>query len=130
MPGQIRPKFELVRYFMPVLFPISLMTTEFIVTEKKGDTIFPIQSQWERSRANNYIVKSPTRPKFELIRDFMHVFVTCKFDKDPIKCDRENAGTPFSIICQCELSDAMVTTVSIRSAPKPNAAFPPPQRCY
>ena len=73
---------------MPVSsLPVNLMKTEFIVTEKRRDTIFPIQIQWERSRANNSIVKSPTRPKFELIRDFMPVFVPCKFDKDPIKDD-------------------------------------------
>ena len=57
------------------------------------DIFFPIQSQWERSRANNSVVKSPTRPKSKLIRDFMPVLVTCKFDKDPIKGDRENMKT-------------------------------------
>ena len=60
--------------------------------------VFPIQSQWERSRANNSVVKSPTRPKFELIRDFMPVLIICKFDKDPIKGDWENAETPFFLL--------------------------------
>ena len=36
----------------------------------------------------------------------------------------------FPIVCQWELSVAMVTTVLIQSAPKPKAAFPPPKRCY
>ena len=67
------------------------MKTEF----KDEDTIFPIQSQWERSRATNSVVKSVTRPKFEFIRDFMPVLVTCKFDKDLIKDDWENVETPF-----------------------------------
>ena len=47
----------------------------------------PIQNQWERSRANNSVVKSPTWPKFELFRDLLPALVTYKFDKDPIKGD-------------------------------------------
>ena len=73
--------------------PVSLMKTEFVV--KNGETIFPIKSQWERSRANNSIVKSPTQPKFEHIWEFMPVLVTCKFDKDLVKGDWENVGTTF-----------------------------------
>ena len=87
--------------------------------------IFPIQSQWERSRANNSVVKSPTRPKFEVIRDFMPVLVTCKFDEIRLKVTEKRGDTVFPIICQWELSVAMVTTVLIRSALKPKAAFPP-----
>ena len=64
MTGQIWPKFKLVWNFMPVL-----VTCKFDGdwTEKRWRTIFPIQSQWECSRANNSLVKSPARPKFELI---------------------------------------------------------------
>ena len=40
---------------------------------------------------------------------------------------RKRGDTVFSIICQCELSVAIVTTLLIRSVPKPKAAFPPPQ---
>ena len=39
------------------------------------------------SRANNSKVNNPIRPKFELVRAFMSVLITCKFDKDPIKGD-------------------------------------------
>ena len=46
-------------------------------------------------RVNNSVAKSPTRPKFELIRDFMAVLLTCKFDKDLIKGDWENTEKPF-----------------------------------
>ena len=71
---------------MPVLVTCKF-DEDWIQTRKDGDTIFPIQSQWERSRTNNFVVKSLTWPKIELIGDFMPVLVTCKFDKDPIKGD-------------------------------------------
>ena len=84
--GQIRPKFELVRDFTPVLVT-SKFDEDWIHSnwEKMETSFFPIQSQWERSRANNSVVKSWTWPKFEFLRDFMPVLITCKFDKDPIK---------------------------------------------
>ena len=44
----------------------------------------------------NYIVSGPIWPKFELVRDFMHVLVTCKYEKDRIKSNREKVATPFS----------------------------------
>ena len=92
----IRLKFELVRDFMPVLIPCKF-DEDWIHSnwEKMETPIFPIQSQWERSRANNSVVKSLTRPKFELIQDFMPVLITWKFDKDLIKGDWENTETPF-----------------------------------
>ena len=31
------------------------------------------------------VVSGPIWPKFELVRDFMHVLVTCKYKKDGIK---------------------------------------------
>ena len=97
MTGQIGPKFELHRDFMPVL-----VTCKFDEDgthsnlRKDGDTIFPIRSQWEHSRANNSAVKSPTWSKFELIRDFMPVLITCKFDKDPIKVTEKTWTQHFS----------------------------------
>ena len=40
---------------------------------------------FRRSRAANSVVSCPIWPKFELVRDFMHVLVTCKYKKDRIK---------------------------------------------
>ena len=58
----------------------------------------------------------------------MHVLITCKYKKDRIKNKQEKVATSFStIIGQWELSVAMETRVLIQSAPKPYAAFPPPQ---
>ena len=48
-----------------------------------------------RSRAANSVVCSRIRPNFELIQAVMHVIVTYKYEKDPIKSIRENLMTPF-----------------------------------
>ena len=65
---------------------------------------FPILSLWEifrRSRAANFLVSSPIWPKFELVRDFMHVLVTCKYKKDRIKSNGEKVATYKSIGTFC-----------------------------
>ena len=51
-----------------------------------------------RSRTANSVVSGLIWPKFELIRDFMHVLVTCKYKKDRIKNNREKVETSFSIL--------------------------------
>ena len=81
-----------------------------------------------RSRAANSAVLGPIWPNFELVRDVMDILVTCKYEKDPIKNEGARVFTTFSpIITLWELSVAMDTRLLIRSGPKPNAAFPPPQ---
>ena len=56
--------------------------------------------KFPRSKANNSKVNNPIRPKFEIVRAFMPVLVTCKFDKDPIKGEREKAGDIISFTAQ------------------------------
>ena len=78
------------------------------------------------------VVSGPIWPKFEFVRDFMHVLFICRFKKDRIKNNREKVETSFGdiifpIISQWGLSVAMETRVLIQSAPEPYAAFPPPQ---
>ena len=51
---------------------------------------------FRRSRAANSVISGPIWPKFELIRDLMHVLVTCKYKKDRIKNNREKVETSFS----------------------------------
>ena len=51
---------------------------------------------FRRSRAANSVVSGPIWSKFELLRDFMHVLVTCKDKKDRIGSNREKVETPFS----------------------------------
>ena len=60
---------------------------------------FHIIRLWEffrRSRAPNSVVSGPIWPKFELVRGFRHVLVTCKYIKDRVKSNREKVETPFS----------------------------------
>ena len=47
-------------------------------------------------KAANSIVSGPIGPKFEFVRDFMHVLVPCKHKKDRIKNNREKVATSFS----------------------------------
>ena len=44
-------------------------------------------ANFRHSRARNPEVNSLIWPKFELIREFMAVLATCKFDEDPIKTE-------------------------------------------
>ena len=47
--------------------------------------IISLSENFRRSRAANSVVSGPIWPKFELVRDFMHVLITCKYKKDRIK---------------------------------------------
>ena len=70
--------------------PVSLMETEFIVTEKRWRHHFlnyKSIGKKPHSGANNSKVNNPIRPKFGFIRAFMPVLVTSKFDKYLIKGD-------------------------------------------
>ena len=99
--GNQRPKIKLSRAFVPVLVTSnfdddSINMTELHVAWRHH---FPIISLWENfwtSRTANSVVSGPIWPKFELVRDFMHVFVTCKYKKDRIKNNREKVETSFS----------------------------------
>ena len=44
----------------------------------------------------NSKVTNPIRPEFELVKDFMPVLVTSRFDEDPIKNECATVQTPFS----------------------------------
>ena len=48
---------------------------------------------FRRSRAANSIVSGGIWPKIKLIQAFMHVLITCKYEKDPIKNSQENVMT-------------------------------------
>ena len=63
------------------------------------ETVFPHYKSMEifrRSMAANSVVSGPNWPKFELVRDFMHVLVTCKYTKYRIKNNREKVEISFS----------------------------------
>ena len=53
----------------------------------------PLSVVGSGSRAANSIVSGGIWSKFKLIQAFMHVLITCKYEKDPIKNSRENVMT-------------------------------------
>ena len=55
----------------------------------------PMGIFFRHSRAGNSAVGGPIRPKFELVRDLMHVTITCKYKKERMKNNREKVETPF-----------------------------------
>ena len=68
---------------------MSVLATLMMIRSKINELAwrhhFPIISLWEIFRcwrAANSVVSGPIWPKFELVRDFMHVLVTCKYKKD------------------------------------------------
>ena len=104
--GQVTPKW--VVWFGPKSNSIELLclswlpATLMMIRSKMNELAwrhhFLIISIWEifrRSRAANFVVSGPIWPKFELVRDFMHVLVTCKYKKDRIKSNREIWKHPF-----------------------------------
>ena len=132
MSSLIRPEIKLVRAFMPVLVT-SNFDDESIKNERASlETAFSHYKSmgefFRRSRAANSVVCGPNWPKFEFVRDFMHVLVTCKYKKRSDQKQQRKCGDIFfPIISQWGLSVAMETRVLIKSAPKPYAAFPPSQ---
>ena len=101
MSGLIRPEIKLVQAFMLVLVTSSFDDDSIKNERASLETHFPIISLWEffrRSRAANSVVSGLIWPKFELVRDFMHVLVTCKYKKDRIKNNREKVQISFSTL--------------------------------
>ena len=50
---------------------------------------------FRRLRAANSVVRGWIWQNFKLIQALMYVIITCKYEKDPIKNNREKAATPF-----------------------------------
>ena len=62
--------------------------------------IIQSQKKWKhqffrRLRAANSVVHGRMWPNFKLIQALMYVIITCKYEKDPIKNNREKGATPF-----------------------------------
>ena len=55
------------------------------MNELECSQLFPIISQWDFSRPANSEVLNRIWPNFELDRNAMNIFVTCKYEEDPIK---------------------------------------------
>ena len=93
--GQVAPKWVVwsgPKSNSSELLCLSWLPATLMIRSKTNELAwrqhFPVISLWEffrRSRAANSVVSCPIWPKFELVRDFMHGFVTCKYKKDRIK---------------------------------------------
>ena len=62
---------------------------------------------FRRLKAANSVVHGRISLNFELIQALMYIIVTCKYEMNPIKTDRENVMTPFFLLT---LSVAMETS--------------------
>ena len=84
MSGLTGPKIELDRAFMPVLDTSNFDDLSFKNERASMETAFSHYKSmgfFRRSSAANALVSGPIWPKFEFVRDFMHVLVTCKYKK-------------------------------------------------
>ena len=89
---------------MPIVvinnFDDDSMKNERASMEKAFSHYKSMGNYFRCSRAANTIVCGPIWPKFKLVRDFMHVLVTCKYKKDRIKKKKkkktEKVETSFS----------------------------------
>ena len=61
------------------------------VPRKRDDAFFPTVTLSVAMETSGSIW-----PNFELIQALMHVLITCKYEKDPIKNRGENVMTSFS----------------------------------
>ena len=61
-----------------------------IQSEKKWEDQF-----FRRLRAANSVVRGQIWLNFKLIQALMYVIITCKYEKDPIKNNREKVATQF-----------------------------------
>ena len=75
----IWPSIELILYLFS--FPAS-MKNIWLKWTGKANSIFPIQTQWECSRATNSAAEIPILPNFELIQALKPFLVPCKTEND------------------------------------------------
>ena len=61
-----------------------------IQPRKSGDTVYAIITLFVAMETSDLIW-----PNFKLIQALMYVIITCKYEKDLIKNNREKAKTPF-----------------------------------
>ena len=98
--GRICPNFEVILALMHVLITCKY---EKDPIKNSGENVmtsfYPLKVYgifFICSRAANSVVRGRIWPNFELIQALMHIIVTCKYEKDPIKNIQENVMTPFS----------------------------------
>ena len=117
------------------LLCLSWLPATFMVIRSKMNELawrhhFPIitlSEIFQTTRAANSVVSGLIWPKFILIRDFIHVLITCKYKKDRIKKQpRKGRDIIFPIISQWGASAAMETSVLSQSPQDLMQPFPHP----
>ena len=88
------PKLECVGDFMVV--PLTCMNQEDPIKNEGARVLTRLYFFSRRSRAANSKVSGGILPKFELIKAYMAVLVTCKNEEDPIKNEGSIVVTRFS----------------------------------
>ena len=78
---------------------------EIITSSPKGNdahlrAIIQSEKEWKHQffrclRAASSVVRGRIWLNFKLIEALMYVIITCKYEKDPIKNNREKVATPF-----------------------------------
>ena len=72
---------------------------------------------FRRLRAANSVVLGQTWPNCKLIQALMYVIITCKYEKDPIKNNREKGATPGRIANSAKLLCMSSLSVSMKRIP-------------
>ena len=94
--GRVWPNFELIQAFMHVLIACKYEKDQMKNSEENVMTSFcPLKVYgifFRGSRAANSVAHGQISPNFEAL---MYVIITCKYNKDPIKKNREKVATPF-----------------------------------
>ena len=99
--GRILNLFEML---WMCLLPASIKKLRSTSSPKGNDAhlraIIQSEKKWKhqffrRLRAANSLVLGRIWPNFKLIQALMYVIITCKYEKDPIKNNREKGATPF-----------------------------------
>ena len=93
-PDRIWPNFELIQALMYVIVTCKYIKDLFKDNWENVATPFFLLIVYGAFSANS-AVSSRICQKFERLRAFIHVIITCKYEKDRIKNSREKVATPF-----------------------------------
>ena len=89
--GQISPNFVLIQALMYIIVTCKYeMNPIKNVRENVDDAVLPTEFLSVAMETSGRIW-----PNFKLIQALMHVLITCKYEKDPIKISGENVMTLF-----------------------------------
>ena len=92
--GRISPNFELIQALMYIIVTCKYDMNPIKNFRKKVMTPFlPTVTLYVAMETSGRVW-----PNFELIQALMHVLITCKYEKDPIKISGENMMTSFYLL--------------------------------